>query len=461
MVRTGIYRPRLPWFCNRLRSVFCPARVSPRVLLIYGVIFLSATALLGVKMHVKSYFAVALSGLPVLATATSASSNSNVTAEDAAHFKEYTISAGNINATFIPYGARLTSLLVPDRDGNVQDVVVGYDDPLQYLTDTETVHTYFGAVVGRYANRIKNGTFNVRGQTYHIPENEHDGEDTLHGGFIGYDQRNWTVTSYTDSHITFTLLDEAFQGFPGDVITHAIYSVDNEVTPENPKGLPQLTTKLVSLALTERTPIMLANHIYWNLNAFKESTILNDTYLEMPWSPRYVAVDGIEVPNGTILEVFDTYNGALDFTSSKLVGQDIFETEGLCGTGCTGYDTCWMVDRPPSYSAPDSMIPSLRMSSNTTGIALEVTTNQNALQIYTCNELDGTIPVRASQLERNEAEGDNATSTINQFGCLVIETEGWIDAINYPEWGQQTTQFYDPFGPPAINWATYRFDTIS
>lgn len=109
-------------------------------------------------------------------------------------FTKYTISAPGINASFIPYGARLTNLFVPDKDGNPQDVVLGYDSGTTYLNDTETDHTYFGAVVGRYANRIKNGTFTVQGVTSHIPENEHGGEDTLHGGNVGYDQRNCTYT---------------------------------------------------------------------------------------------------------------------------------------------------------------------------------------------------------------------------------------------------------------------------
>ena len=109
--------------------------------------------------------------------------------------QKYTISAPGINASFIPYGARLTNLYVNDRNGNPQDVVLGYDEGSQYVTDTETNHTYYGAVVGRYANRIKNGTFTVDGVTSHIPENDNMGHDTLHGGMVGYDQRNWTVVS--------------------------------------------------------------------------------------------------------------------------------------------------------------------------------------------------------------------------------------------------------------------------
>ncbi|KAJ5861762.1 uncharacterized protein N7529_009072 [Penicillium soppii] len=417
-------------------------------------------------MHLKSYVTAALYGLPVLTSAAPSASSSQAAApsssasSDTDHFKTYTIKAENITAKLIPYGARLTSLLVPDRDGKVQDVVVGYDDPKEYLHDSETNRTFFGAVVGRYANRIKNGTFTVDGNTYHVPENENGGKDTLHGGFIGYDMRNWTVTAHSDSAITFSLLDQAFEDFPGDVVTHATFSVSTKKSPGNPKGLPQLTSKIVALSLTEKTPIMMANHIYWNLNAFKESTVLNDTTLQLPLSQRYIGGDSILIPNGTILDVDNTFSGALDFTSPKLIGEDIKKTTGLCGGGCTGYDTCFLVDRPSTNSA-DSMTTALRASSSTTGITLEVATNQAALQIYTCNGQNGSIATKESQAKRNKANGGDAGAThVNKYGCFVIETEDWIDGINNPEWGRRDYQVFGPDDGPAVNIATYQFGNL-
>jgi len=182
-----------------------------------------------------------------------------VLAQSSSVFTKYTVSAPGINASFIPYGARLTNLLVNDKNGHPQDVVLGYDDGTQYLNDTETVHTYFGPIVGRYANRIKNGTFTVNGVTSHIPENEHKGADTLHGGNVGYDQRNWTVVEANTSTITFSLLDQGFEGFPGTIITYATYTVSAGSTG------PQWTARLVSIPLDEPTPIMLANHVYVRL----------------------------------------------------------------------------------------------------------------------------------------------------------------------------------------------------
>ncbi|KAL2827222.1 galactose mutarotase-like domain-containing protein [Aspergillus cavernicola] len=372
-------------------------------------------------------------------------------------FKVFTITADNITAKFIPYGARLISLLVPDREGTLQDVVVGYDDPTQYLNDTQTSHTYFGAVIGRIANRIENGTFTLDGTEYNIPKN-YKGMYTLHGGNIGYDQRNWIVTAYTRSSVTFTLYDMATEGFPGDVVTHATYTVDSKRTADNPQGLPRLVTELVSLALTESTPIMLSNHIYWNLNAFKQPTILGDTWLQLPLSKRFIDTDRNQIPTGSIAAVDETDHDNMDFTAGKIIGQDIQYTEGLCGTGCIGYDSCFIIDRDPLYSAAaDNVVPALRWNSSTTGISMEVATNQPSMQVFTCLNMDGTIPVKSSQVERNSKDKE-AADMVEKYGCLAIEPEGWIDSINHPEWGHDPV--YSPGGAPAINYATYTFGTI-
>ncbi|RAL03125.1 aldose epimerase family protein [Aspergillus ibericus CBS 121593] len=368
-------------------------------------------------------------------------------------FQVFTLTADNITAKFIPYGARLTSLLVPDRNGTPQDVIVGYDNPRQYLHDTETNHTYFGAVIGRIANRIKNGTFTLDGTEYHIPKNQ-NGLYTLHGGTIGYDQRNWSVAAYTSSSVTFTLYDAASEGFPGDVITHATFTVDSH------QGIPRLTTKLVSLSLTETTPIMLSNHIYWNLNGFQEPTVLNDTWLQLPLSERFIATDSIQVPNGTISTVADSNHHSMDFTTGKIIGQDMQYTEGLCGTDCVGYDNCFIIDRDPLYSAADAMVPALRINSTTTGISMEVATNQPAVQFFTCLNMDGSIPVKASQVERNRKDGKEGVEFVEKYGCVAIEPEGWIDGVNNPQWGQSSRLFYSPESRPAVNLATYTFGTV-
>ncbi|MCJ1295684.1 hypothetical protein MMC34_007248 [Xylographa carneopallida] len=361
----------------------------------------------------------------------------------ASPFSKYTISAPGINASFIPYGARITNLYVNDKDGNAQDVVLGYDDGMQYLQDTESVHTYLGPIVGRYANRIKNGTFTIQGVTSHILENEHNGENTLHGGIAGYDQRDWTVVSQNATTITFSLLDQAFEGFPGTIITYATYTVSPN----------QWTSRLVSIPLDEPTPIMLANHVYWNLGAFvspEATTVLNDT-LHMPYAARAIQIDNIEVPTGGLEIVNGTF---LDFTSPMQIGHNISNAH-QCGFNCTSYDNAFILDRP-RYSSPEATdLSVLTMSSNATGIQLDIRTNQQSLQIYSCNNMNRTIPVKSSQ------QHGSKTTYVEQYGCVVIETQQWIDGINYPEWGQDQYQIYTVDSEPAVVFAQYDFSVIA
>lgn len=360
-------------------------------------------------------------------------------------FQKYTISAPGINASFIPFGATLTNLLVNDKNGKAQDVVLGYDNGTDYLKDVEGPHTYFGPIVGRYANRIKNGTFTINGVTSHIPENERKGLDTLHGGFVGYDQRNWTVSSSTSSSITFMLLDKGFEGFPGSVITYATYTVS---------AGPRWTSRLVSIPLDEPTPIMLANHVYWNLDAFVDPsnpTILNDT-LWMPYAARYIGIDSIEVPNGTIGVTKGT---VLDFTEPKQFGKDIQSAVNTCGLGCTGYDNAFILDRPRYSGQEGTELTMLSMWSKLTGIRLDIKTNQQSLQIYSCNGQNGTIPVKKSQ------QHGKSTTFVPKYGCVVIETQQWIDGINHPEWGQDMYQIYTVDSEPAVVYAQYDFSILS
>lgn len=355
-------------------------------------------------------------------------------------FQRYTLEAKGIKAQWIPFGARLTNMWVPDKNGKMQDIVVGYDNATEYLTGPRE---YFGAVVGRYANRIKNGTFSIGKHTYHTPLDEDD-RDTLHGGTLGYDLRNWTVVKQTSDTITFVLYDEAFEGFPGDVLNIATYTLTDE---------PAFYSRMTSLPLTsETTPIMLANHVYWNLGAYvneKATLILNDT-LHMPYAKRWINIDGWEIPTGNISL---TKGGALDFTKPKMIGQDIYSTVNGCGTGCLGYDNAFILDRP-RYSAPgDPTLEVLEWSNPVTGIKMKLKTNQESVQIYSCDTLTGTIKAKADQ------QHINGNTTYDQFGCMVIETQDWIDGINQPEWGREQWQLYNSKTEPFLNMQKYTFTT--
>lgn len=354
----------------------------------------------------------------------------------------YTISSSGINATFIPYGARLTDLFVKDRDGIAQDVVMGYDESESYLRDSATRHSYMGAIVGRYANRIRNGTFTLDDNVYHIPKNSAN-RSTLHGGNTGYDQRNWTLASHTQSSITFSLYDHAFEGFPGDVMNYATYTVSPG---------PRFTTRLVSVPLTHKTPIMLSNHIYWSLGGFVNHAAqkVYSSTLHMPYSSRYVQVALDQVPNGTIGSVHGTY---LDYTKPATIGSKILSgPKDSCGVDCTGYNNAMILDRPRSSGHESADLVVLSMSSPETGIKMDVRTNQQNLEIFSCNFFNGNIPVKSSQVHTG------VKGSYDRHGCVVIEPQGWVDGINWPRWGQREYQTYGPDTLPAVNFAQYDFD---
>ena len=362
-------------------------------------------------------------------------------------FQTYTIYAYGINATFIGYGARLTSLFIHDKNNDPRDVVVGYDDPHQYLIDTETNRTFFGAIVGPYANRIKNGTFNIDGKDFQVQENEHGGLDTLHGGFDGYDTRNWTMSQYNTSSVTFTLWDnDGTAGFPGVKVSMVTYTVSDATATSRGK----LTNRIVAMSLDQPTPIMLSTHIYWNIGSFMSPTILNDT-LWMPYAERIIPIDGISVPTGALESVRYPYTSPsvpLNFTAPKQIYEAALYSEA-CGTGCVGIDNAFIIDRPP-YSGPeDTEAVQLAWSSPDTGITMKVRTNQQSFQIYSCVGQNGSIRSHASQ----------GNPPIEKYGCLVIEPQQWITGIDYPEWGQINRQVFGPADGPSVNWAEYDFTT--
>lgn len=434
---------------NRLR-----VRIYARKKLLAALFTLLTTTMM---IYVISFLLASTSSIrPILAEASSGTRSTFPTSSSP--FELYTLTTENMIATFIPYGARLTSLLVPDRSGTYQDVAVGYDDPVQYALDSATNHTYFGTIVGRYGNRIRNGTFTLAGNTYQIPTNENGGANTLHGGRVGYDQRNWTVTSQSDTSITFTLLDDAFEGFPGSVITHVTYVVGLAASASIEGKHPRLTVKTVSIALDQETPLMLVPHFYWNLGAFTTPTILYDQTLWMPYADRYIEVDSILVPTGAIKTVGS--RPVLDFTSPKTLARDLKSATDLCGNGCTGYDNAFVLDRPVGAGAEASNFPVLSLWSQATGIRMDVATNQQGLQIYSCNGQNGTIPVKPSQVERNQDVYGGGAKFVEQYGCLVVETQGWIDGVNHPEWGNSRYWIYSPETGPAVNYATYSFSVI-
>ncbi|THU97940.1 galactose mutarotase-like protein [Dendrothele bispora CBS 962.96] len=344
-----------------------------------------------------------------------------------------TISApdGSITAKFVSFGATMTELWVKDKFGKARDIILGYDDNSMLLTDP--AHPVF---IRRYANRIKNGTFSIPitkdpqpdgPNVYHIPLNDHDDQDTLHGGIYGWDRRNWTIVSKTTSSVTYKHVDEADEGFPGIVTAFATHSVSNGGT---------LKTTVHATA-TEKTPIMLTQHIYWNLDAFQDnsSTIL-DHHLQIS-SSKVVAVDSNAIPTGELISAPGTPFDFRKETGTK-IGARWNDTVDLCGPGCQGYDNCWIYDR-------DSFGTSLW--SDNSGIRVDISTNQPAVQVYTSYWLN---------TPRKLVHGGPSLN-YTKWSAVAIEQEGYIDAINTPEWG--VDQIYGP--GKDFEWSTtYKFSNV-
>lgn len=367
---------------------------------------------------------------------------------------KYWLYGTGISASFIPYGASISNLIIKDQYGIDRDIVAGFDNATYYGIDKQ--HPHFGGVPGRYANRIKNSTFEIDGVEYKVTPNENptpeapEGADTLHGGTDGWDWRNFTVESYSENSITFSIFDpDGKEGFPGDVLSYITYTL----------GDMTWDFKMVAVSLTKKTPIMLSSHTYWNLDGFannETNTALNHT-LYMPYSGQRVDVDNILIPTGDI--VANQPGSVNDFWSGpKQLGANLTSPELVnnCGFNCTGYDTCYLVNRaqngPYDWRADGGYVASL--ASAWSGIQVDVYTDQDAFQFYSCNGQNGSMALKSTQGIFDDADFPR---TIPKYGCLVMEVEDYIDAINQPEWQRSKKQIFGPEDDPYVLQASYRF----
>ncbi|EGX91029.1 aldose 1-epimerase [Cordyceps militaris CM01] len=387
--------------------------------------------------------------LPWLASAATSTNSTSGPDKDG----KYWIEGDGLRAAFIPYGATVSNVLLKDKRGVERDIVAGWDNATYYGEDK--LHPHFGGVPGRYANRIKNSTFAIDGKTYHVKANENptpnhpDGVDTLHGGPDGWDWRNFTVVSHTSNSITFMILDpDGKEGFPGEVISYITYTL---------QGM-DWHIKMIALATTKKTPIMLSSHTYWNLDGFansETSTALNHT-LHLPYSGQRVAVDNILIPTG---EFWSNKNGSVnDFWSEpRQIGHAMGEKDLVnnCGFNCTGYDNCFLVNR--DHLGPYDWRnegPVARLASQWSGIEIDVYTDQQAFQIYSCNGMDGSVALKKTQ---GFKDNKDFPRTIPQYGCVVMEVQDYIDGINNPEWMRGNRQIFGPGDDPYVLQATYKF----
>jgi aldose 1-epimerase len=277
----------------------------------------------------------------------------------------YTLSnSQGMEVGIMPYGGIITRLTAPDRHGLWDDVVLGYADPLKYLDGNPH---YFGAVIGRYANRIARGQFTLDGKQYHLPVN--NGPNTLHGG-NGFDKRFWTAAPIVEPVALLELhytSPDGDEGFPGNLAVTVVYSLDNDNS-----------LAVDYTAKTDRkTVVNLTQHSYFNLSGdFRKSILDHELTLR---ADAFVPIDAVQIPTGRLQPVAHT---PFDFRIARPIGQAIAEPDEQLAHGA-GYDHCWALSPAPDVALASVYHPG-------SGRCLELFTTQPGVQFYSGNFIDGT-----------------------------------------------------------------------
>ncbi|HEX4156578.1 MAG TPA: aldose epimerase family protein [Acidobacteriaceae bacterium] len=277
----------------------------------------------------------------------------------------YTLNDGELQVRITTFGARVVSIDAPDRNGAKADVVLGYNSLAGYEADKST---YFGAIVGRYGNRIAKGTFSIDGTTYHIPKNDH-GINTLHGGTTGFDQMVWTGRQIPNG-VEMTLVSpDGDMGFPGQLTAHVRYTLEGR------------SLRIVySATTTKPTVVNLTNHTYFNLSGEGHGTILGEEM--MINADKFTPTDAGLIPTGKLEPVSGT---PLDFRKPTAIGariNDNFEQLKLAG----GYDQNFVLN-----GEMGKLHLAAKVVDPASGRTMTVETTQPGVQFYSGNFLNGTL----------------------------------------------------------------------
>ncbi|GAA0735083.1 aldose epimerase family protein [Sphingomonas japonica] len=327
-----------------------------------------------------------------------------------------------VSATVIAWGATLQALRMPDRDGRVADVMLGHNDMAGYLKQPE----YFGATVGRVANRIAQGRFTLDGREYRTPVN--DGPNSLHGGIAGFDKVLWEIVSVKSGDTASVTLRyvsrDGDQGYPGTLTVDATYSLDenNALTIDY-------------RATTDRpTVVNLSNHAYWNLSGEGSSTGAMGHILTID-ADRYTPVDATLIPTGELRPVAGT---VFDFRSPRVINERVRDARDVQIAYGRGYDHNWVV----GTAVTQDQHRMAAVHDPVSGRGFELWSNQPGVQFYSGNFLDGTVTGKSGRLYRG---GD----------AIVLEPQGFPDTVNQPAFGSARL---DP-GQTYRNTMTYRLST--
>lgn len=285
---------------------------------------------------------------------------------DGKEIKLYTITNENgLEAHFINQGAKLVSLIVPSKDG-FTDVVIGHDSIDEYINSEEQ---YFGAICGRYANRIANGKFSIDGQKYNLAIN--NGPNALHGGVNGFNVAIWNAEQEGDNKIVFSYTSkDGEEGYPGELKVQVSYTLThrNEL-------LINYKAKT-----TKPTVINLTNHSYFNLSGNGDKSV-HDHMLQIN-AKEYLPTDETAIPYGKPESVIGTQ---FDFTIPHLIGERIDEDVDQL-KWARGYDHTFILDKPYGKLGLAAVV-----SSDKTNIQMEVYTDQPGMQVYTGNWMSGNM----------------------------------------------------------------------
>ncbi|MBA4746031.1 MAG: galactose mutarotase [Muricauda sp.] len=291
---------------------------------------------------------------------------------DGTKVKKFTLkNEAGMEVDVITYGGIITRWTAPDKQGKFEDIVLGFDSLEQYLDGSP----YFGALIGRYGNRIANGKFSLDGETYTLATN--DGNNHLHGGEKGFDKVIWNaIPKNTGAGATLELTytsEDGEEGYPGQLDVKVTYTLthNNELDIQYE-------------AVTDKpTVVNLTQHSYFNLSGQLSTPVLDhEIYLN---ADTYLPVDGGLIPTGEFREVAGT---PFDFKEPKSIGEEIEADNEQLDLG-GGYDHCWVLNE----GEEDFGLAASAYHPNT-GRLLEVYTNEPGMQFYSGNFLDGTLPAK-------------------------------------------------------------------
>lgn len=304
----------------------------------------------------------------------------------------YTITGGGLTAGITDLGATLVSLLVPDREGTLCDVVLGYDTAAEYLEKPG----YLGATVGRNANRIGKSRFVLNGKTVELPPNE--GENNLHSGKDGFSYRLWKLQELKENSVAFLLESpHGDQGFPGNATVRVKYAL-------LPEGKLEITYDAVS---DQDTVFNLTNHSYFNLAGHENPELAMGMELSMP-ARHFTVADGESIPTGELRAVDES---PMDFREPKPIGRDIEEDYDALRLQ-QGYDHNFEVYCNPAATLRDPV----------SGRTMLVLTDCPGIQFYSGNFLDG--------------QTGKGGVKYTYRGGIALETQFYPNAVNNPDWKQ-------------------------